>query len=77
MSKQKTSNNNKLSETNKCDTSSPTNTSVRPTPLPTSKDVAYSDGTFHKGEFIIDVMFLFYIFYYFNNYFNIYLFYIF
>jgi hypothetical protein len=64
MSKRKASN-NKPSKTNNTHTSSHTNTSVPSTPLSTSRDVAYSDGTLHKGEFIIDVMFLFS---YFNNY---------
>jgi hypothetical protein len=67
MSEQKNSNKKKCCETEEFD-SAPTDSSVPPTSLLTSRDVAYSDGTFHKGEFIIDVMFLFNIFYYFNYY---------
>jgi hypothetical protein len=56
MSEQKNSNKNDSCEANTFD-SFPVDSSAPPTSLPTSRDFAYSDGTFHKGEFIIDVMF--------------------
>jgi hypothetical protein len=73
MLDQKNSNKKECCETKEFD-SSPTDFSVPPTPLPTSRDVAYSDGTSHKGEFTTDATFSLSIFIlYFLNYYFIFL----
>jgi hypothetical protein len=59
MTQQNSENINKSSETDEHDSSPKANSSNPSSPDKFSRNVGYYDGTFHKGEFTIDPMFVF------------------
>jgi hypothetical protein len=59
MTQQNSENMNKSSETDEHNSSRNINCSTPSSPDKFSRNIGYSDGTFHKGEFTIDEMFVF------------------